>query len=73
MNDGITYGGRCTACGLWIVAGPYFRRRIMRHLADWENHNHDAVAIFSDGPEEWARSRKYDIRLAELDRRKLVA
>ncbi len=56
----MTYGGRCTGCGTWIPADPYFRRRIKRHLADWENHNHDAVAIIRHDADEYIQARKED-------------
>lgn len=39
------YGGLCTGCGAWINSGPYFKRRVRRHLNDWKAHNHDAVEI----------------------------
>lgn len=34
---------RCTGCYATILPGPYLTRRIIRHLADWEIHNHDAL------------------------------
>lgn len=52
----IVYGGCCTGCGVWISTGPYFRRRIRRHLADWENHNHDAVEIITSNHDEFVEA-----------------
>jgi len=51
--------GVCTGCGLVVNKGPYFTRRIMRHLNDRDRrlsetgHNHDAMELFDEyGPVE---------------------
>jgi len=37
--------GRCTGCGAILDPGSYFTRRVVRHLADWDTHNHDAIEM----------------------------
>jgi len=49
MRTSLTVG-ICTGCWARINPGPYFTRRVVRHLNDG-NHNHDAVEVVPRGSE----------------------
>lgn len=53
----------CTGCGLVVNKGPYFVKRLLRHLNDGQ-HNHDAMELFDKfGPVEiWGKAQRWVVR-----------